>query len=373
MATHIGNGPRAFGRDGSLRLVPTRRILGSMTAAVFALAVAVVMAIVYGVFSERLDYASVRRRQLDLTAALTACACLVGIVYGATAARTRATPPPAPTVQPTADALSSGENRPADGTDDPSSPAAVAPAVSVRLLAGALEAGAIATADQAADVPAPAEESHEASDRDRGVAEVVTPESVPLATLGAPVIVVGEPLPTRQSPTLDLPTATATAVALLLTPMPTVGGLVTATRPAPTAVPPTQAPPPLPRATPHCGSPSAGQVNLSELSAAADRDGQDLVVRFRARVRNEASFPVTLAEISATALNQVAGSEQYGNVRLADVAIEPGAVITLEGAIVLTKLPPPFGRTELCLSFAVESCGTRAERLVRQCSNVRGF
>ncbi len=345
-----------------------------MTAAVFALAMAVVMVIVYGVFAERLDYASVRRRQLDVTAALTAAVCLAGIVYGGAATRGRLPESSPPTPQPTVDAPSPQAQRAV--VEVAGSVAGVTDLgnVPVQLLAGAIEDD-VAQGGQEIDVPVGASEGRGPEGRRSPGAAAATLEPVPLATLMVPEVSTPTAVTIPPSPTIraTTPTATATAVNVVVTRVPTVRSPATWTPPAPTAVPPTQMPLPLPSATPHCGDPYSGLVAMSDLSANADRDGQDLLVRFRARVRNDASFPLTVAEISATALNQVAGSEQYGNLRLADIAIEPGAVITLEGTVVLTKLPPPFGRTELCLSFAVESCGVRAERLVRQCANVRGF
>ncbi|MCE7938743.1 MAG: hypothetical protein DYG90_09230, partial [Chloroflexi bacterium CFX6] len=61
-----------------------------MVAVLFGLSVAVVTACAYTILSERMDYASVHRRQLDAWAAMAAVTCLVGILFGGAEARSAA-------------------------------------------------------------------------------------------------------------------------------------------------------------------------------------------------------------------------------------------------------------------------------------------
>jgi hypothetical protein len=351
-----------------------------MTAAVLALAVAVFTVIAYEVLADRFDYASVRRRQLDLVAAVMAFACFGAIVFGAVETRVRQVGRPLPaetwTPEPAHDAPAEAGERPALGL----APAATAVAkVSVRLLDPPPGDPVPAVEPAAAAEPAPVDEPEgdEPSGRgsDRAVAGSLptAPAVEPGAEAGggppaAPTVVLRVPSPTSVA---GLPTATAARV--VVTRLPPVPATPSPAPVQPTSPPPTREPLPLPSATPHCGEPSAGRLTLSDLGAEADRDGDDLVVRFRATIRNTAAYPLTLSDGSAIALNQTAGSEQYGHARLSDITIEPGALVTLDGTVNLTKLPPPFGRTELCLSMAVDSCGLRAERPVRQCTVVRGF
>jgi hypothetical protein len=139
-------------------------------------------------------------------------------------------------------------------------------------------------------------------------------------------------------------------------------------------VEPTEAPTRLASATPHCGDPEDIRLRVERLDTTLDRSGGDLVVSYRARIRNESPFPATMADVVVTALNHSAGSEHFGHATRPDVTLESGAVITLEGALTLTKSPPPFGSTALCLSFVGESCGKRPPyRVNRQCTTVRGF
>jgi hypothetical protein len=348
-----------------------------MTATMVALVGAVATVIAYGALADRFDYASVRRRQLDVVAALVAFLCFGGIVYGGVQTRLHArdhrAPPAAPTVTTPA---------PDGAAADPGQAIAVAPAPSsapVQLLAPPVDG------PQPPPVPVGETAGGSGTGPDRDEPALTGYRGVPLATLPAlptPVALATNAVAPTLGPTLVavvatatrlVAPATATAVSPIVTRVVPPVAPPTRTPVPPTPVLPTQVPMPLPTSTPNCGNPAQAQVTMSDLSASADRSGTDLVIRFRAQVRNESAFPVTIADTSVTAVNKVAGAEQYGYARLPDVTIEPGAVITLDGAVNLTKLPPPFGTTELCVSFALDTCGLRAERPVRQCHPVRGF
>jgi hypothetical protein len=346
-----------------------------MTAAVMALGLAVFTVVAYATLSERLDYASVRRRQLDLWAVATAFGCFGAIVYGGVATTSQSVrPAPQATAVP-----GQRPELPAGGPEHDAAPApapGVMAAAPVQLLApppapvpadpllGPAPASDAAPAAPVADEPELGDAAAGATATAFGPAAYSTVQ-VTLVSPTVPVVAL-LPGPTRT------PAPEPTAAAAL--PTRNVPPRIAPTRtPAPAQPTPTEGWEPLPSSTPSCGEPALGQLDMDDFSASADRDGADLVVHFHARVRNGASFPLTLSDISAAALNQTAGSEQYGHARLSDIAVEPGAVIDLEGAVELSKLPPPFGRTELCVSFALDSCGQRADRTVRQCATVHGF
>jgi hypothetical protein len=352
-----------------------------MTAAVLALGVAVITVVAYAALAERSDYASLRRRQLDLWAGATACLCFGAIVFGGVAARAgQAAPPPRPT-------LAVPERLPEDRVGEPVGAVAVADAPDAEPPAappvGLLAPPAVAPpASEGAPIEAAAVSGvPEGQDPEAAEPENLDPAGAPPGQV--PVGGGAQPLPPGPAATAQIPPGRPTDAAVAAPATSTIVARV-ATRPAAPRVPPsptdrpppptaTEAPPPLPTLVPNCGDPSGAQLAMRELSASADREGSDLVVHFGARVVNDSDYPLTLSDVSAAALNQTAGSEQYGHVRLADISVEPGAAIDLDGAVQLKKLPPPFGRTELCVSFVLESCGQRADRTVRQCAAVRGF
>jgi hypothetical protein len=347
-----------------------------MTAALLALSVAVVTVIAYAVLADRIDHASVRRRQLDVWATLTACLCFSGIVYGGVETRLRPALPAAPTQPAPATMTAPADGRAAAFGEEPTA-VAMAPVALLVAPRPALLDAPVVDGQPAFDPNGDAgrEEDTEDDAQAAGTGNVSPPSFVGVSPL---------PSPTFGSSGIDA-TATARPTTILRAPTPTQTAVVAqVTRAIAPRVPATQtpkpamptatlAPEPLPSSTPNCGNASAADMRPDNLTASADRDGSDLVVHFDAQVRNDVGFPLTLSDISAVALNQTAGSEQYGQMRLSDIAVEPGAVIRLEGAVQLTKLPPPFGRTELCLSFVLDSCGQRADRTIRQCTTVRGF
>jgi hypothetical protein len=349
-----------------------------MTATIVALVVAVATVIAYGVLADRFEYASVRRRQLDVFAALVAFLCFGGIVYGGVRVRLSGQAVREPPAEPTVVTPAPVGVGDLAGSEVAGSPETARPPVALLAVPDQAVVGVEGVVTLPGDEiqSAPGEDAPRPSGGDRvPVATLVTatPPLAAMATVTVPaarVPTVGPVDPTATSvmrpPTVTPVSAIATRLAPPVVPP-------TRTPVPPTLVVPTQAPLPLPTSTPSCGDPAQARVTMSDLSAAADRSGSDLLIRFRAQVRNDSAFPVTLAEPSVTAINKVAGAEQYGHARLSDVTIEPGAVITLDGAVTLTKLPPPFGTTELCVSFALDTCGARAERPVRQCTAVRGF
>jgi hypothetical protein len=349
-----------------------------MTATLLALVVAVLTVIAYVVLAERIEYSSVRRRQLDAWAAATAMACLGGIVYGGVATRASRHDRDRPAVATAPAAPADAPGRAADL----GRPVVLAPAPSpapVQLLAPGAPLGLIQAPNPAPSAPGlGAEEPVRPVRRDAaGVPLAELPSPTPGVASAYTPAATGSPVPTSAltvpSATRPLATATTTPAGVVSTRVAPPPAQPTRTRVPSTSVVPTVAPLPLPTSTPNCGNPSSAQVAMSGLTAAADRSGEDVLIRFQAQVRNDSPFPVTLADISATATNRVAGSEQYGHTTLSDISIEPGAVITLEGSLTLNKLPPPFGTTELCLSFALDSCGARADRPMSQCAAARGF
>jgi hypothetical protein len=352
-----------------------------MTAALLALAAAILTAVAYGTMTEQLDYATVRRRQLDAWAALSAFACLSGILYGGAevqrevAARAEST---------AAYTVTAGAPEATVARREGAAAPLGAQAVATEALSPA-EPGPLAAAPESVAAPPPGVPA--VDEPVAGVAPVAV--EGPAGTRPEPAGS-GAPSPTAAVPahldvsTLAPPTATATAAP----PSPTatshrVSVAPTATsvrdgvatlppRPRPTEPAPTDLPPPPPSSTPHCGDPGAIRVVVERIDTSADRGGERLVASLTALVRNDSPFPVTLSSIRISAVNSDSGSEQYGSSTLPDTTIQPGARYELEAAVALTKRPPPFGSTELCLQFEPESCGAGNDRF-RRCQPVDGL
>lgn len=342
-----------------------------MAAGVFALVGAAVVAVAYVVLSERFDYSTVSRRQIDVWAALTAFACLGVILYGGLEAQRelRRHPRqalPAPLTRQVVHRLHQPDLRlvAAGGSVAEADSASADAAVS-----------AVSGMSFPSDPPGDWRRSDEpardrSSDDEDNVVEATatarTDAALPTAQT-APFVVptqIGEPGPGPS------PTATAMPIPIVTDRPPP---LVTLT-PHPTSDPPTPEPTSIASATPHCGDPEDIRLRIERLDTELGRRTGSLEVSYRARIRNESDFPATMADVVVTALNHSAGSDHFGHASRPDITLAPGAVITIEGALTLTKSPPPFGSTDLCLSFVGETCGRRPPyRVVRQCSTVRGF
>jgi hypothetical protein len=341
-----------------------------MAAGVLALVGAVVLAVAYVVLSERFPYATVHRRQLDVWAVVASLACLGVIVYGG------------------ADAQRTVRARRLAALDESSLPKQVYYRVhraDLRTLPSEAEEEPLPDAAVGSEGAVPQEGAiTPASDTDARTAPDDGSQND--AAAGGELAADGEPGGFAVPPTLEWvrvilpsdepppprPSPTSTPDPIGVATQRHAPGSTATLPPTPDA--PTQEATREPRPTPHCGDPEDIRLRVERLDTSLDRSGSELVVTYRARIRNESAFPATMADVMITALNHDAGSEQFGHATRPDVTLEPGAVITLEGALTLTKMPPPFGSTDLCISFVGESCGRRPPyRVVRQCATVRGF
>lgn len=117
------------------------------------------------------------------------------------------------------------------------------------------------------------------------------------------------------------------------------------------------------------------RVSVEVTRAEAERSGQPQSVEYRARVRNESGFPVTLTGIVATAQDSRSGADQFGSDRKQDLVLDAGHGLEIEGSIKLERFPSPFGRSELCVSFVPETCGRRPDSapVTRRCVAISGF
>lgn len=351
-----------------------------MLAALLALGGTVVTALIYVWLTERTDYATVNRRQIDAWAAISAVAFLTAIVYGgaemrqAALARARqpqllpAVPAPReilrvrhPSLDPAAPGAPAGV--PMDATRAPESQSPPA-APGGGPLVVVLGTGGLSV-DERQHEPNPSELSPLAAFPlpDQGFTPLLEPTATVVARLGAPLV--------HHAP------ATATSAAAPPVARPVLVTVVPSpTRvPPPTAQPPTDEPPPPPAPTPHCGDPNRIDLRIEITEAEADRSGRPLSVRYASRVRNDTDFPLNLTDIVATAQDSRSGSDQFGSDRRGDVTIEPGHSVDIEGTITLEKFPSPFGRSELCISFVAETCGQRSSQrpVARRCSNIGGL
>lgn len=329
-----------------------------MLVAVGALIVAVATTVAYRLLTEHLEYASVRRRQLDVWAAGVAVLCLAGVVYGTAAARRSARPGgPAPDGGP--------------GT----SPAPVKRQGPVRLDGGSEEGPAPAGEGLLTLGPPPGVGSAQPTP-----AAIMTARRVPdeVGSVASPTLLLQLPLP--ATPKVPPPPPDPAPTVLPTTTFEAGGGPnplpppATSTPPAPTALPPTAAPTALPTATPHCGDPAQIEVRIEDLRTRRRTVGRDLVVEFAFDVRNRSEFPVTLVDMRATVSRIGAGSEQFASMALEDVTIEAGAVYPVARRVTLEARPPPVGTVQLCITYAAESCGQRVPYSVgSQCQRVPGF
>jgi len=350
-----------------------------MLTTLLALIFAVVLAIGYAVVASRYDESSVGRRQVDTWAIVAAFACLLFMGTGAAdAAREagvrrgqvaavraeRAAPPSValrhrrPSLRVEAGAAAA---EPIDQPAQHNAPRSGPPADS--LDAAPAPDGAPAPVGRAEpgvywDVPS----SEDAPALD-GVAWDPAADGVQLAAAPTPApwqppLRGSWPVPTPRPIAYASPTPTR----LPIEPLP------------PTPPPPTEPIQALPSATPHCGAPESISVSLQIERAEAERRGDELVVRYTAVFVNRSAFPVTVADLSVTALSGSSGSELYGHDAKPDMLLPPSDRIVFEGAVKLDKAPSPFGTTELCISFVGETCGQRRPYEVqRRCTTVRGF
>lgn|GEM_PF-2453886 len=326
-----------------------------MTASLVALAAAVVTVVAYALLADRLDYATVHRRQLDVWAAMAGFVCLTAMLYGAADVRREArmqrmSPDAAATpsevverhepVPLRVDDSGGGVVEKSDesvvivavvpGTDDDQ----VQPRSSGVVETLLLRRGGDREVDAAEEFESPAVA---VPTQDLPLAqEVLTP------SLGAPMFST-PPLPT-QAPVVVVATESAQPP-----PQPT--------SPPATQAPPTASPQPLPTATPHCGDPADIDVTLQVVYARFDRQAEPPRVGYEARVTNHSTFPVRLVDILVSVESRSVGAEQFGHSTLRDVDVEAGVVYSLAGEVELTKSPPPFGTSQVCVSFVTETCG----------------
>ncbi len=344
-----------------------------MITVISALAFAVVLALVYSVLAERFDDASVHRRQFDAWIAIGAFGCWLALASGdltlrrdiaklqaedhSLAARpTEVVRSIVPALRtPAASVASDSIELPDVGPQIADVPGADAQAVAQENGSDSQPGQALSGGDDGASnddhysnaVSASAPVVKASSDEHVGILPAVT-AAAPVAVRPFVVIVTPTPTPTRPrlAPTAVMPTP--------VVPTPDVGVI--------------------PTATPHCGTPDAIDFTLRIEQAEAERGSDGFKVLYRARIENQSSFPVTLADISITAQNSAAGSEHYGHALRPDITLAPFDRVTIEGSIPLIKSPSPFGRTELCFAMVGETCGERAPYNVRRrCSVVDGF
>ena len=343
----------------------------SMVSVIVALSVSVGLALVYSALVERVDEASVHRRQLDAWVAIGAFGCWLVLAGNDLSVRRDmaiirsdiddADARPTQIVRHVFPDLGSspidrdqGEDR---STTDP-----------------ALDApSAMAQGDAAFAVlePAPSSETDrerrsDASPPKESALQAVSASSPEIRLVieegAAVVVVLTEPAPGRTPRLVVIVTPTPTPSPLPITPL------------VPTSVPPTPDVRALPSATPHCGSADEIDFTVRIERAEADRGPDGLKVNYRARIENRSAFPVTMTDISITAQNSASGSEHYGHALRADISLSPFDRVTIEGSIPLTKSPSPFGRTDLCFSMVGETCGERDPYdMLRRCSAVDGF
>jgi hypothetical protein len=350
-----------------------------MFATLMALGGAVVTVLLYAVAAERMDYATVQRRQLDLWVAAIGFGCLVTILYGAAEVRRTngAVPTPAPMAATRPPLVTRHFAPDLHRGTVPSDPAAAGDE--------AVAAQAVAT-DNGAPISSAATEP--AAPYYHGIGwrrptavslpgpQPVAPASLPVASavsmpswrgVFTPVLEV-LPLATPMPPGHEIPIATLAATALPRDPT----DVPPPQRPLPTEPP--DVGPPLPTATPYCGDPQDIRVTLDVVDAFVDRGGDTLAVGYRAEVRNASAFPVTLVDIAAVVESRDVGSERFGHQSVSDVALEPGVLHRLDGRVELTKSPPPFDLTRLCVSFVPQTCGRALPyRITKHCFDTRGF
>jgi len=348
-----------------------------MLTTMLALCFAVLLAIGYAVVASQPDDASVGRRQIDTWAVALAFACLLFMGTGAADAAREARVRRGQVAQVRSE-LQAGpqvavRHRRPTLRQEPGAPfvAEAAPAGPGAGRGPDAPAGELPVDPiTGAPVEYPSDEPH-AYGEDGAPPDDLAPDGViadpasgaSIVQPGAaapwvPPLVGAWPVPTPRAVAYASPTPTR----LPIEPLPP-------TPPPPT--PPMQA---LPTATPHCGAPGAIDIALQIQSAQAERRGDELVVRYTAAFTNRSPFPVTVADLSVTALSGSSGSELYGHESKPDMLLPPSDRVVFEGAVTLDKAPSPFGTTELCIAFVGETCGQRRPYEVqRRCLTVRGF
>ncbi len=341
-----------------------------MNASMLALGAALTTLFVYHLLTEHLDYASVRRRQLDAWAAASALTCMLIVFYGRVEDRfgqgaigvERAGPRPAAILR----------------VHQPSLYLPPAKAAEPEGLAVPLdEPGSLGEATTGGDIALPESDSkpETLSSEEPNVPRI---EAVPMpddilnasAKTAAPLLSEGpaiEAVEPEPSPTIQR-LVTRAPVFVTAPPVPTADPQPTLVAPKPDL--PTLVPPP----TPHCGDPEAIRVSLRIDEAVVDRDDDRQVIRYRARLRNDSSFPVTASRMVVTAQDSRSGSDHFGSDRRPDLTVDREHEVQFEGAVRIDKHPSPFGRSELCISFVSDSCGRQPEfATTRRCFAISGF
>jgi hypothetical protein len=341
-----------------------------MLAALLALFAAVATTFVYLLLTEEMDYASVRRRQLDAWAAVAAIACLAVILYGNASGR-RSVERPLDIVPPSGPLFDEAiPRRTAAVTAAPTTaPAQLSPEAAVLV--------------SEADTPA-VEDSLPAADTDRGdgeggIANAPAVQPIPVATdsketVAPPRFAQTEPTEGRGptvppvTPTLRAPQPPTHVLPIFVSPTPIPSA--TATRRA------TAVSPPLATVTPDCGDPDDISVNVGDLASSVERVGGDVTVHFKFDVKNDSGFPVTLGSMRVSAVVEGSGSDTFGSTALSPVTIQPGAVYPVEDAVRIERYPAPNERVQLCLTFVPETCGRSrpGNRMGGRCwSDLAGF
>lgn len=352
-------------------------ILSIMVATLLALGCALLTVVAYGVAADRLDYATVQRRQLDVWVATIGFVCLVTILYGSAEVRRAESPvgTAVPFLATEAPAVARHAEPDLHRVTLPEQPAAA--------IDTSIVPQVVASADQASSQAA----GNEQADSAYYVFRRPRPDVVPTAPSWAPPPTApAMPSPPGEltwqgvlTPMLEaLPIATPTIrFESIAVPSPAATDVpreptVAAPPPRPMPTLPVQLPP-LATPTPQCGDPQDIRVELVVLDAYVDRDGTSLGVTYRAEVRNRSAFPVTLTDISAVAESGEV-SQRYGHRALPSVALEPGVLHRLDGRVELTKSPSPFEMSVMCVSFVPETCGRSVPyRLTKHCLTTRGF
>lgn len=358
-----------------------------MLQTVFASLWALATLIVYQVACDRWDADSVRRRQVDAWAALSALLALGIILYGgAQVGRAAMEQPDSPVPgERVPERVASVEPLPQGGAlDAPGAAVAsvadgqpIAPAGSAPLPAAAVPGEAPALGQENVREADPAQ----AGRRPDPVAAAPEAAAPAPGLAPAPGSELAQPQPAQPDPAGDDPvrlvpvTPTARAAALpppALQPIivpPVVEPISPTVQPEPTALPELPAVP-----TPACGDPRLLRVSLNIEEARAERDGDRQSVRFRARLRNDSGFPIVATGMVAVAQDGRSSADQFGVERLPDVQIEALAQLSISGAVALAKQPSPMSRSELCISFVAETCGLRSDSpLTRRCFQIGGF
>lgn len=351
-----------------------------MVAVLIGLSVAVVTACAYTILSERMDYASVHRRQLDAWAAMAAVTCLAGILFGGAEARSAAQAIARDGYAGRAGAGTAAAAR-FDRLVEPPLPGGDGQAATA---APAVHAPAVQPAPLAVPTTAPAPAEHPEGRRDDPAPRVIAEPAAPQVPAAAPEI----DLAPWLEPTVVTRRADPSGLYAPATPVPpaapAVGrvAIVTLVPPTPSPAPPTataeptSAPTVEPAPTAFCGQPNAMRLVLDVGGAQADRRSEPQGVSYRSTVRNDSAFPVSLTSLVITAQDSRSGADQFGSDRRAGaVEIAPGETMSIDGVVKLDKYPSPFGRSELCVSFIAETCGRRSDQrpVTRRCTSISGF